>query len=351
MNDLSLFAIPLDDLAVIEITGADAIGFMHGQITHDIANLPENAARLAGYCSPKGRLLGSLVVWRADNPQTPTLRALIKADIAQAIVKRLSMYVLRAKAKLSLSPLSVLGVHVVRNAQSSGGANIPESGKAPLANDMIQLPAKPSAWTVVHTDAGTWIAAPSADTAIDRWWHIGLDPAASTPGSASSAIASNPDQPEVSPATGPSDEASAWQVGDIVAGLPWIVAATQDVFIPQTLNLDLIDGVSFTKGCYPGQEIVARSHYRGTVKRRMAYGCVQAGLAPASAALPNQDIYDAHHPDNPCGRVINAAYDNRLHLLLEVQLSDLDSAAFRLGRADGPAITLQVLPYEIKVGA
>ncbi|OYV46631.1 MAG: folate-binding protein YgfZ, partial [Burkholderiales bacterium 21-58-4] len=100
MNDLSPFPIVLDDLAVIEITGADAIAFMHGQITHDIANLPENAARVAGYCSPKGRLLGNLVIWRADNPQTPTLRALIKADIAESIVKRLSMYVLRAKAKL-----------------------------------------------------------------------------------------------------------------------------------------------------------------------------------------------------------------------------------------------------------
>lgn len=348
MNDLSPFSIPLDDLAVIEITGADAIGFIHGQITHDIANLPENTARLAGYCSAKGRLLGSMVVWRVNTLESPTLHALIKADIAQAIVKRLSMYVLRAKVKLRLTELPVLGVRVARNAQSPGGSNLPEHGVASLIDGIAQLPGKPSAWTVVHTDAGAWVAAPAADTAIDRWWHIGPDNAVSASGSTLGATVPDPGQSEASPTAVCDDEASMWQVEDIVAGLPWIVAATQDIFIPQTLNLDLIDGVSFTKGCYPGQEIVARSHYRGTVKRRMTYGCVQAKLAPA--ALPNQDIYDTHHPDNPCGRVINAAYDGRLHLLLEVQLSDLDLAAFRLGQADGPAITLRALPYEIKSG-
>ena len=67
-------------------------------------------------------------------------------------------------------------------------------------------------------------------------------------------------------------DADAWRAADLAAGIPWIGAATQDLFIPQTVNLELIQGVSFTKGCYPGQEVVARSHYRGTVKRRMAYG-------------------------------------------------------------------------------
>jgi folate-binding protein YgfZ len=127
------------------------------------------------------------------------------------------------------------------------------------------------------------------------------------------------------------------------------VAATQDVFIPQTLNLDLIDGVSFTKGCYPGQEVVARSHYRGTVKRRMAYGTVNETPSQPAASLPGIDIFDANKPNSPCGRVINSAQAQQIHLLLEIQLSDLESADFRLGEVDGPAITLHALPYAITV--
>src|SRR3546814_3190939 len=86
----------------------------------------------------------------------------------------------------------------------------------------------------------------------------------------------------------PAGNTARWQADDIAAGLPWVQAATQDLFIPQTLNLDLIDGVSFTKGCYPGQEVVARSHYRGTVKRRTAYGVVQDGPDIDVDALPNR---------------------------------------------------------------
>src|SRR5690606_1598918 len=134
-----------------------------------------------------------------------------------------------------------------------------------------------------------------------------------------------------------------------------------DVFIPQTLNLDLIDGVSFSKGCYPGQEVVARSHYRGTVKRRMAYGVISAAVDIDAATLPGSDTFDAQDPQNPVGRIINAAKTEAanphadepamattVHVLMEVQLADLGRADFRLGSADGPVIELRALPYSIE---
>lgn len=353
MKDSLLFATALDDLALIEIAGADALNFLHGQLTQDVANIPENTARLAGYCTAKGRLLGTLVLWHAGTAESPVVHALVKADIADALIKRLSMYVLRAKAKLCRTTLKASGIAIPHGVATISLNTKGTAGSQPraFASDLDSLPAHPAAWSVVHATTGVWIAAPSADPDMDRWWYVAHD--------TSSGLAANPQAADDN-AMGlesPQEPGNAcWQAGDIAAGLPWIVAATQDVFIPQTLNLDLIDGVSFSKGCYPGQEVVARSHYRGTVKRRMAYGLASAPSTAAASELPGLDIYDAHHPDNPCGRVINAAGDGntsasgKMHLLLEIQLSDLDSAAFRLGQADGPAIDLQALPYEIKAG-
>lgn len=304
----------LNDLSVIEITGADAASFLHGQLTHDITGLKPESARLAGYCTAKGRLLGSLVVWRGV--AADTLYALAKTDIAPALVKRLSMFVLRAKVKLSLTNMPVYGVALPQGHAAPG-----LDGLAPS-----DLPAAAPAYTTLHSSAAAWVAAPSADPQISRWWLVQTS-----------------ESPQALPTKA---DGSFWQAADIAAGLPWVVAATQDTFIPQTLNLDLIDGVSFTKGCYPGQEVVARSHYRGTVKRRMAYG--MAAAAEPAAQLAGVDIYDAAKPDSPCGRVVNAAAaGGSIHLLLEIQLSDLDSADFRLATADGARIAIQALPYAI----
>ncbi len=326
MNHSSRFLAPLDDLAVIEITGPDAAAFLHGQLTHDVTGLKPDAARLAGYCTAKGRLLGSMMIWSAQKDETCVLYALIKADIAPAVVKRLSMYVLRAKVTLQLSSSKVLGVTVDKSL----------AGEATDSTDILKqaavISAQQQVGDVVRTAAGAWVAAPSANADTTRWWLVASDSDSLAAPNAADAVAAG----------------ECWRAADIAAGLPWVVAAIQDVFIPQTLNLDLIDGVSFTKGCYPGQEVVARSHYRGTVKRRMAYGIV-TGLDEGNAdTLPGVDIYNFQKPDAPCGRIVNAASCGAMHVLMEVQLSDLPTADFRLGKADGPAIKLQPLPYQVR---
>ncbi|UYO95380.1 YgfZ/GcvT domain-containing protein [Pollutimonas sp. M17] len=322
MNDSKRFVATLSDLAVIEVTGADAVDFLHGQLTHDVQGLEPGQARLAGYCTAKGRLLGSMVIWRQTGTQDPAVLALVKADIAEALVKRLSMFVLRAKARLRLTDYRVLGLALDGDSPLSG-TDPAGALSAPLAS---ALP-----WTVVDDAAGTWIAAPSTDPGLRRWWFVARQP---------------------DPQAGASrDDNGRWQAGDILAGLPWVQAATQDLFIPQTLNLDLIDGVSFTKGCYPGQEVVARSHYRGMVKRRMAGGLIAPADGLNAEALAATDTFDARRPDNPCGRIVNAALDQAgMRVLMEVQLADLDGADFRLGQADGPAIRLEPLPYGIESG-
>ncbi|HEY9572447.1 MAG TPA: folate-binding protein [Pusillimonas sp.] len=325
MNDPKRFVASLPDLALIEVSGADAADFLHGQLTHDVAGLQPQQARLAGYCTAKGRLLGTMAIWRRSSGDTPAVLALVKADIAESLVKRLTMFVLRAKAKLRVTQSRVWGVSV----SVAGGvdASLDATDFPPsLAAD---LPAAALPWTVVHGAVGTWVSAPRADNDMQRWWLI-------------------TDESDPAPSL-PAGNTARWQADDIAAGLPWVQAATQDLFIPQTLNLDLIDGVSFTKGCYPGQEVVARSHYRGTVKRRTAVGLIAAPAGLDAGALAALDTFNARQPDNPCGRIVNAAADQAgIRVLMEVQLAGLDSADFRLGQADGPAIQLQALPYGLE---
>lgn len=313
MNNTVFRVAALADLSTLKITGADAADFLHGQLTQDITGLPPGQARLAGYCTPKGRLLGTLVIWR--NPaQTDEFLALVKTDIAEALVKRLSMFVLRAKVKITLEACTVLGV-----TSEVGARHTPEQPLSP--------PDSAAPWTVVETSQGIWVSAPRAQTDIQRWWLV----------------ASADQTPKI---TMSEDAHAAWQAADIAAGLPWIEAATQDVFIPQTLNLDLIDGVHFTKGCYPGQEVVARSHYRGTIKRRMAYGVTDTSNIETPKG--GTDIFDALRPGSPAGRVVNAATHNgQAHMLLEVQLADLGAAEYRLDSAEGTPISIQPLPYQI----
>ncbi|MBC2769477.1 YgfZ/GcvT domain-containing protein [Pusillimonas minor] len=319
MTETSRTTTVLADFAVIEAVGDDTAGFLQGQLSNDIAGLAPGQACLAAYCTPKGRMLASMVVWQVAGTEAPTYRALIRHDIAPAIVKRLSMFVLRAKVKLSLLPAVVQGVSC-----TTPGA-VPTAA-APAA---ASWPKQAAPYTVVDTPSGAFIAAPCANHGQARWWHI--DTSTSAPNGTDLAAA------------------SAWHAADIAAGLPWVELATQDMFIPQTLNFDLIGGVSFTKGCYPGQEVVARSHYRGTVKRRMARG--QVALDPAYATpgiVPGTDTFHAGAPDSPVGRIVNAVVVNGLaHVLLEVQLADLGQADLRVGAADGPAIVLQDLPYAI----
>ncbi len=328
---------PLDDLAVFEVTGADTLSFVQGQITNDILNLGTEHAKLAGYCTAQGRLLATMIF--AALPESPDagLIGLMRQDILAPVLKRLGMFVLRAKVKLAPSVYSVVGVSV---AASEVGVFSEDLGHA--------LPQTP--WQVAATRTGLWICAPTAQQHTDRanlrWWWL-----------ASDAHTTACQRLNLPPVLGTSAQ---WHSQDIAAGLPWIEALTQDLLIPQTLNLDLIEGVSFTKGCYPGQEIVARSHYRGTVKRRMHLGTIEQsqGLSLKAGA----DIFDAKGTEQACGRVINIAQpviqatdgntsvsgSGTAYVLFETTFDALEHNALHLGARDGVPITLHSLPYANK---
>jgi hypothetical protein len=203
----------LSRYGLLSVTGADARDFLHAQLTNDIEHLAADRAALAGWCSAKGRLLASFLVIPA--PQGFLLQ--LARDLAAPVAKRLSMFVLRSKVKVA-----------------------DESGR----------------WT----QEGVWDAGweqPDvawkdgiATVRVGERRFLQLGPAAAM-------------------SAAPTADEAQWTLQEIRAGRPFISAATQDQFVPQMVNLEKLGGVDFQKGCYPGQEIVARAQYRGEVKRRM----------------------------------------------------------------------------------
>jgi folate-binding protein YgfZ len=316
---------PLDQFGVIDAIGDDAASFLHGQLTNDVQHLDAASARLAGYCSPKGRLLASMLIWRAAD----TIRLLVSKELTAAVQKRLSMFVLRAKAKLvdATDSVAVVGfAGDVRTALSRLFDALPDGVHVHVAGP-----------------AGSLIRVPDA-ASRPRYLWIGpkalvRERLAELEGELAS----------VSPAL--------WDWLDIHAGEPRITQGVLEQFVPQMINFDVIGGINFRKGCYPGQEVVARSQYRGTIKRRMALAHVAAvgaqvdggaaGEPVESAVRAGVELFHSDDPSQPCGMVVNAAPAPKggFDLLAEIKLSALENGTVHLGAADGPALEFQPLPY------
>ncbi|MDC8785295.1 CAF17-like 4Fe-4S cluster assembly/insertion protein YgfZ [Roseateles koreensis] len=307
-------ALPLDDWGVIRAEGADAAKFLHGQLTQDFELLGAQHARLAGYCSAKGRLLATLIAWKAS-PET--LYLVLPKELLPSILKRLSMFVMRAKCKLT---------------DASGDLRV--WGLAGLAPELQDVGASlTQRWSRGETAAGACIIrlpdSAIAEHAEPRFLLI------------QNAEAPAPDLRPLAP--------DVWQWRSVQSGLAWVSLATSEAFVPQMINLELLDGVNFKKGCYPGQEVVARSQYRGTLKRRTQLFELPT---PAQPPVPGQEIFHSDDPDQPAGLVANVAQRAGQSLLLaEVKIAALASGELRLGASDGPALLHRPLPYEIPLNS
>ena len=294
--------VPLSDSGLIRARGADAVSFLQGQLTNDVATLPAAQARLAGFCSAKGRLQASFVFWKRAPDE---LLLVCAASVLPATLKRLSMFVLRAQCKLSdaSTELRLFG--------AAGATARRWIGDLPV-------------WGCQPTDdGGTVVRLPDVD---------GVPRCLAALGSEHSV----PPAPVLQP--------SLWQLLEVRSGIPVIEASTVDQFVPQMLNYEVVGGVDFRKGCYPGPEVVARSQYRGTIKRRMF-------LFEADAiAMPGQEVFHDGDASQPAGMVVNAAplpNGNGCAALVEVKLAALESGRLHLGGIDGPALRRGALPYAL----
>lgn len=307
------FVAPLTDLGLISLSGDDAASFLHNQITNDVEKLDLGSARLAGYCTPKGRLLATFLMWK-DAGQ---IMLQLPRAIQPAIQKRLQMFVMRSKAKLA----------DVSEQQVALGLAGHAAGEV-LQQWFPQLPQQP--YSKIDNANGTLIRVADSRQAPRYQWIA-------TPEQATAAW---PVLTQKLTAVG----TYGWRLSNIYAGVPTITLPTQEQFVPQMINFELIGGVNFKKGCYPGQEIVARSQYLGKLKRRSVLALVDSSEARAGA-----EVFSSADPGQPCGMVVNAEAvgAGQSACLVEIKLAAADNGTIHLGAADGPVLQLLSLPYEL----
>ena len=313
-------ALRLADWGLIRARGADAASFLHGQLTQDVTALGATEARLAGYCSAKGRLLASFVLWRTD---ADTIDLACSADLLASTLKRLSLFVLRAKCKLSDASAEV-ALYGLAGAEAT----------AWLGDD---APARP--WTTAAAGAGRALRLPDGAGQPRYLLSLPLAAVAAVAAVADAAATPTPALPALS--------ADDWRWLEVKSGVVRIEAATAEHFVPQMVNLELVGGVNFQKGCYPGQEIVARSQYRGTLKRRLM------AFDSAAPLASGQEVFHSADPGQPAGLVALAAArpGGGSSAQVEIKLAALDSGSLHAGAADGPLLVRSALPYAIPLDA
>jgi tRNA-modifying protein YgfZ len=288
--------VALTHWGVIRAHGDDAVSFLQGQLTQDVAKLGSGSAALAGYCSPKGRLLASFVICK---PAADEVLLLCHCSVLAATLKRLQMFVMRAKCKLTDATAELPLSGVVGDAASALLGDLPVWGKA---ENCMRLPDSEG---VVRAVLIAPVAAPSSALSLEDWQWL-----------------------------------------EVRSAIATIEAATVDQFVPQMLNYEQLGGVNFQKGCYPGQEIVARSQFRGTIKRRAYLFETEGPIAVG------QEVFHSSDEAQPAGLVVNVARNPSgvgFSALIEVKMASLESGSLRVGVAegapDGAALKLQALPY------
>jgi folate-binding protein YgfZ len=300
---------PLLDQGLIRASGEEAAPFLHNLLTNDVKSLAPGQARIAGLCSAKGRLMADFVIWHEGGD----LLLKLSADILPAIFKKLSMYVLRSKVKLT----------------DDSGNKVLFGVAAPTPEALVALLGQP--------------VPPFSTVDVEGGHAIGLDP-----GRALLCLA-----PEAAPAVWSRLAAqatptglAAWKLSEIRAGRPRICGATQEAFVPQMVNFDhaVVGGVSYTKGCYPGQEVVARSHYLGKIKRHM----FRARLATEAAA--GTHVYAPETGDQHCGGLVTVtlAPEGGYECLVVAQTTVVEGGDVRVGSLDGQKLQFLPLPYALE---
>lgn len=247
----------LSHLALIAIEGRDATDFLHNQLTSDVTGLSSGRWQWSGYCNAKGRLLATLRLMRDGDRYLAEVPQALAGDL----VARLRKYVLRAQVKLHLPETDYVGIGLTGR---DAGSILSDAIAVPAPGDHALTPVEDGWLIQVGTDR--WHCYLTPDAAMAAWDRM-----------AKRAIPTDTDH---------------WMRFDVAEGIPWILPATRELFVPQMVDLERIGGVSFTKGCYPGQEIVARSQYLGEVKRRLhlarAPNALDPGAPLAGSALAGQ---------------------------------------------------------------
>jgi folate-binding protein YgfZ len=300
MNNAIHGIAPLSHWGVIRAEGEDAAKFLQGQLTQDFVLLGPQQARLAGFCTAKGRLQASFIGFK----QSPTDILLVcSRDILAATLKRLSMFVMRAKVKLSdaSEDFALFGL---------------------MGDPATALVANHPAWNRLESgQASIVVLYPAAGQTRALWVAPVGDP-----------------KPVASPIS-----TELWQWSEVQSGIAMVTTPIVEAFVPQMLNYESVGGVNFKKGCYPGQEVVARSQFRGTLKRR---GFLVHCDAPL---LAGQEVFNSLDAEQPVGLVVQAAPspEGGWDAMVSLQLSALPEGTLHSVCSTGSALKVLPLPYAL----
>lgn len=304
----------LSHFGLIAVFGEDAKDFLQGQFTNDIGQVDDRHSQLSGHCTAKGRLLALFRIFHVGD----SYYLCLPEEMVENVIKRLRMYVLRSRVTInnaldSFVHLGVSGVDAEHELAEYAG-ELPKQ-----VNEMVQQ------------DQQVVIRVPGMHPSFEIFTDLERGRAVWERLNVRSAPIG----------------ADAWQLLDIQAGIPMIYPPTSEAFVPQMANLQLIDAVSFKKGCYPGQEIVARTQYLGKLKRRM----YKARIAGDRRPTPGEDLFASDDPDQGAGNLVSSAPhpDGGYAALVILKSALVDAGSqLHLGVADGPLLTLESLPYALQ---
>ncbi len=292
---------PLPHLGVIRVEGEDAAKFLHGQLTQDFALLGMDQARLAAFLSAKGRVQASFIGFKRSATE---VLLICSRDLLAPTLKRLSMFVLRAKARLT-----------------DATADFAVYGLAGDATTALATTVQPSPWSKAEWDLATVVRLYPAFGQPRALW--------------------------VAPSTAPAPAGNLlapglWEWSEVQSGVATLTAPLVDLFVPQMLNYESVGGVNFKKGCYPGQEVVARSQFRGTLKRRTYLAHAVQPIAVGS------EVFAASDAEQPCGVVVQTAESPQggMDTLVSLQIASTGES-LRAGGPEGVPLALGTLPYSL----
>ena len=309
----------LPQWGLIFVEGEDSAGFLQNQLTNSVLGMrtalpgqiaaSNDSVRLVGYCNPKGRLMASawITLCPVDDGSANCYALFISKDIAASFAKRLSMFVLRSKVSVKdvSDQWNILGFY--GDAQQAADLALSDQAVAMML---------PKVLANNYSYSRALIAQPISED-IHRITEGAL---------------------------------LQWNELEVLSAIPRIVQATQEQFVPQMINFESVGGVDFKKGCYPGQEIVARSQYRGSIKRRLQLANLDSPLF-GQAISPGTELFLQDDPTQPAGMVVlaavNHAMPNRVDFQIECKLEAIDRGEIRLGSHDGPVLKIDPLPYPL----
>ncbi len=297
---------PLTHLGLIECAGEEAKTFLHNQVTSDINHLGIDAAQHSAWCSAKGRMLASFLLFRKE----ADFQIQLSADLTALICKRLQMFVLRARVNISdlSNRREIIGMSGVQAENVLRSAGLPVPGR-PLDTAAF------AAGKIIRLDTTRYEIILDCAAAAEIWQLLAA---------------------KARPVGTP-----VWEWLDIQAGIPLIGAATREEFVPQMVNFEQLGGVSFHKGCYPGQEVVARTQYLGKVKRHLYR------LHAAVAMAAGDSIHSPENPEQACGMIVNAAPapGGGFAALAVIQENHVAAGDLELGKPGGARLAVELVTF------